>query len=161
MESIALTQRRFGARFAVPLAVSLLIAVPLGLWLVHTATRSSAGSGAHVSPLVSAVGLQERSGVRVVRVALTGENGLVDLRYQVVDAEKALSLHDAAAPPLLIDERTGGVVKDVLMGHTHTGTPKAGLTYYIIFLNSGTVLARGSRVTVQLGDARLPHVRVQ
>jgi hypothetical protein len=47
------------------------------------------------------------------------------------------------------------------MGHTHTGTPKVGLTYYIIFLNSGAVISKGGRVTVQLGNARLAHAPVQ
>jgi hypothetical protein len=156
-----MSQRRVAARLALPLAIAALTAAAVAAWLVYDATRSSAGSSAHFSPVVSTAGLAARSGVRVVRVALTGGDGLVDLRYQVVDAEKAVSLHAAATPPLLIDERTGAVVKDVLMGHRETGTPKAGLTYYIIFLNSGAVLAKGSRVTVQLGDARLAHVRVQ
>ena len=38
-------------------------------------------------PSVSAAGLAERSGVRLVRVAVTGGGGLLDLRYQVVDPD--------------------------------------------------------------------------
>jgi hypothetical protein len=47
------------------------------------------------------------------------------------------------------------------MGHTMGGTPKVGITYYLIYNNPGSVVQKDSRVTVQLGNARLPHVRVQ
>lgn len=115
----------------------------------------------HAAPLVTPAGLVQRSGVRVVRVAVTGDGGLVDLRYQVLDAEKAVAVHDTARPPLLIDERTGGIVGRLYMGHSHNQPPKLGLTYYLIFENPGELLRPGGRVTVRLGDARLPHVRVQ
>jgi hypothetical protein len=112
----------------------------------------------HAAPLVTPAGLVQRSGVRVVRVAGTRAG---DLRYQVLDAEKAVAVHDTARPPLLIDERTGGIVGRLYMGHSHNQPPKLGLTYYLIFENPGELLRPGGRVTVRLGDARLPHVRVQ
>ena len=112
-------------------------------------------------PAVSAAGLAERSGVRVVRVAATGGGGLLDLRYQVVDPQRAAGLHDAETPPALVDERTGLVISRLLMGHPHHGALKAGVTYYLVFGNPGNIVRRGGRVTVVLGDARLGHVPVQ
>ena len=111
--------------------------------------------------VVAPAGLAERAGVRVVRVSAIGAGGLVDLRYQVVDSEKANAVHDPTTPPLIVHERTGAVVARPLMGHIHSGRPKVGLTYYLIFENSGTIIRRGDRVTVRLGDARLAHVTVQ
>ena len=143
----------------------LALALALGLCAVGAAVlayalaRSSAGGRGHVPPAVSAAGLVERSGVRVIRVAVTGDGGLVDLRYQVVDADKAQTVHDL--PPLLIDEATGGVVMRPWMGHSHMNAPKLGISYFVLFENTGTLIRRGSRVTVQLGDARLEHVPVQ
>jgi hypothetical protein len=110
---------------------------------------------------VTAAGLAERSGVRVAQLAVSGAGGLVDLRYQVVDADKANGLHDPATPPLLIEERSGLLVNELLMGHEHKGRMKAGQSYYLIFVNPGNLVRRGTRMTVQLGDARLAHVRVQ
>jgi hypothetical protein len=117
--------------------------------------------GSTSPPIVSAAGLLQRSGVRIVRVTVSGDGGLVDLRYQVADSDKAAALHDPSTPPLVIDERTGGVVSRLFMGHTHSQPPKVGLTYYLIFENPGDLVRAGTKVSVQLGDARVEHVRVQ
>ena len=141
--------------------VALALAGGIPLLLSQLSRTSGQTQAAYSFPRVTPAGLVERSGVRVVRVAVSGEGGLLDLRYQVVDAEKAQSVHESATPPLLIDERTGGVVRQLLMGHIHSSPPKVGLTYYLIFNNPGDLVRRGGRVTVQLGDARLAHVPVQ
>jgi hypothetical protein len=111
-------------------------------------------------PAVPAAGLVDRSGVKITQVALTGEGGLVDLRFQVVDAARAASLHEAAHPPALVDEATGAVVNQVLMNHAHKGAFTPGVTYYLVFENPGNWLRHGSRVTVLLGDAQVEHVAV-
>ena len=112
-------------------------------------------------PAVHAAELQQRSGVRITQVALTGEGGLVDLRFQVMDAARAAALHDAAHPPALVDEATGAVVNQTLMNHAHTGAFTTGVTYYLVFENPGNWLHRGSAVTVLLGDAQVEHVAVR
>lgn len=129
------------------------------------------GSGAHTTapaqaspqapPVVDAAGLVRRSGVRVVHVALTGDGGLVDLRFQAIDPDKANVVHEPDYPPQLVDEQSGVVVSELLMGHRHSGRMLAGQTYYLIFSNPGNLVQRGDRVTVVLGDARLPHVLVE
>jgi hypothetical protein len=144
------------------LAAALLVATAIGggaAVAVYLLAHGSTPAPTHVPPLVDRAGLVERSGVKVVRVAVTGDGGLVDLRFKVVDQDKAASLHDW--PPLLVDETTGGVVNRPWMGHVHTHGVKLGVGYYVIFENTGMLIRPGSRVTVQLGDARLPHVPVQ
>ena len=141
------------------IAVALAAGIPL--LVSQLGGRSAPERAAHAFPSVSAAGLVERSGVRVARVAVSGAGGLIDLRYQVVDSQKAAAVHDPSTPPLLIDERSGAALGRMLMGHIHTNPPKVGLTYYLIFENSGAIVRPGSRVTVQLGDARLPHVTVR
>ena len=110
---------------------------------------------------VSPAQLAERSGIRVIRVAATGGGGLLDLRYEVVNPDAAAVLHDPKTPPALVDERSGLVIGQLLMGHMHKGRPKAGLTNYLIFMNPGDAVRRGDRVSVVLGPARLEHVRVR
>jgi hypothetical protein len=143
-----------------PLVTLLVLAVAAGLTAVVYALASPAADRGHVPPVVTAAGLVERSGVRLVHVAVTGAGGLVDLRYQVVDADKAQLVHDT--PPLLIEESTGGVVMRPWMGHMHmNASPKQGVTYFVLFENTGDLIRTGGTVTVQLGDARVAHVRVQ
>jgi hypothetical protein len=109
---------------------------------------------------VSAAGLVARSGVRVVRVSASGGGGLLDLRYEVVDPDTAAAVHDAATPPAIVDDRTGGVIAGLFMGHMHHGRAKAGVTYPLVFTNPGNAVRRGDRVSIVLGDARLAHVPV-
>ena len=112
-------------------------------------------------PAVSASGLAERSGVRLVRVAVTAGGGLLDLRYQVVDPSKAVTVHEAGTPPAIIDERTGLVLNRLLMGHAHQGPLKPAVSYYLVFENTGNWVNHGSEVTVLLGDAEVEHVVVK
>ena len=146
--------------------VGVLIAAGIGalaLWLPQRADGGSSVDPASTwqRPSVSASGLALRSGVRLVRVAVTGGGGLVDLRYQVVDPNKAVAVHETQTPPAIIDERTGLVLNRLLMGHAHQGQLKAAVSYYLIFENTGNWVRRGSKVTVLLGDAQVEHVVVK
>lgn len=112
-------------------------------------------------PVVTADGLLQTVGVRVTRVALSGDGGLLDMRFQVVDPDKAADLHDTSTPPALVDENSGQVIGRLLMGHAHSGTFKAGVTYYYVFEDPGGLVKRGHEVSVVLGPARVEHIRVQ
>jgi predicted phosphodiesterase len=113
-------------------------------------------------PVVDEAGLMEKSGVRIVYVAVTADGGLIDLRYQVIDPDKAATVHDEDTyPPTIIDESTGLVVDNLLMGHLHTREFNAGQTYYLIFENPGNLVRQGSTVSVLLGDAELDQVIVK
>jgi hypothetical protein len=134
--------------------------------LVVVLAVRAGGSGPaapQVRPLpapVTAAGLLQRSGVRVVRVASSGGGGLLDLRFQVVDPGRAGTLHDRSTPPAVVDEKSGAVLARLLMDHMPHGRPKAGVTYYMLFLNTGNLVRRGDLVGVVLGNARLAHVPV-
>jgi len=144
----------------------LAVAAGLVLWspLFSGGDRDAAENPVPVAwtrPAVSADDLAERSGVRITQVAVTGGGGLVDLRYQVVDPEKAAALHDATTPPAIVDEQSGLVVNDLLMGHSHSDPFKAGVTYYYVFNDPVNWVHRGSQVTVLLGNAQVEHVLVR
>ena len=144
----------------------VLVAAGIGVLALWLPQRSNGQTSAEPPPewqrpAVSASGLAERSGVRLVRVAVTGGGGLLDLRYQVVDPSKAVAVHEAQTPPAIIDERTGLVLNRLLMGHAHHGQLKPAVTYYLIFENTGNWVRRGSEVTVLLGDAQVEHVIVK
>jgi hypothetical protein len=136
----------------------------LALWLPQRSNGQTSADGPPPQwrrPAVSAPGLAERSGVRLIRVAVTGGGGLLDLRYQVVDPSKAVTVHEARTPPAIIDERTGLVLNRLLMGHAHHGQLKPAVSYYLIFENTGNWVRRGSEVTVLLGNAQVEHIVVK
>jgi UDP-2,3-diacylglucosamine pyrophosphatase LpxH len=60
-----------------------------------------------------------------------------------------------------VDESTHVVVDELLMGHSHKGALKPAQTYYLVFNNPGDLVRAGTRVTVQLGSARIAHVPVR
>ena len=148
--------------------------VTLGFWVttflrgkpVTAATSAPQEATAVVSlalqrPVVTEDGLVEASGVRIVYVAVTGGGGLLDLRFQVVDPDKANSVHDANNPPTIVAAVTGLVVNNLLMGHSHTGIFNAGQVYYLIFENPGSIIQSGDEVSVLLGNAEVDHVIVK
>lgn len=112
-------------------------------------------------PAVSGAGLVDRIGVKITQLAVTGDGGLIDLRYQVIDPDKASGLHDQSSPPAVVDERTGVVAHDLFMQHSHSAPFAFGETYYLVFDNPGNLVRRGGYVTVLLGDAQVDHVLVR
>jgi hypothetical protein len=147
--------------------IGLIAGTLLVVWIARSADPAAAP--ATTPPVdvswgrtaVDSAGLAQRSGVRITQVAVTGGGGLVDLRFQVLDPNLANTLHSQAAPPAVIDEKTGLVVRDLLMNHSHTEAFKAGVTYYLVFENPGGWVRRGSQVTVLLGSAEVRHVVVR
>ncbi|MER7132771.1 hypothetical protein [Streptosporangium saharense] len=118
------------------------------------------GGPAFDRPVVPVDRLADRAGIRLVRVTASGAGGLLDVRFQVVDPDRAQAVHHADTPPLVVDEATGLVVRQLYMGHAHTGELKPAVSYYLVFENSGNWVQPGSKVTVLLGDAQVQHVTV-
>lgn len=157
--------RRSRARLSGALVGVAAVALgALGIWQPgyrHEQAPPSAVPVAWARPAVPAAGLPGRSGVQITEVAVTGGGGLLDLRFRVLDPDKAHALHDPATPPAVVDERTGLVVDRLLMGHAHGDAFRAAATYYLIFENTANWIHRGSKVAVLLGDAEVDHVVVR
>jgi hypothetical protein len=145
--------------------VALVAAVAVPAYLVLHSSPAKVDENAAVAPskpvVLSGPAFTAKTGVEVAQVAVTGGGGLVDLRYRVVDPDKANAVHERQNPPGLVDEATGAPVWQLVMGHAHKGQLKAGVTYYLVFYNPDDVVKRGNLVTVQLGGARLQHVHVR
>jgi len=108
--------------------------------------------------------IEEQWGIKILPVHLTALDSLVDVRFKIIDAEKARPLTDLGAKPYLIDEATGG--KCDVPEYEKTGTlrakgkPKAGSNYFILF-NNATGMKSGSKVTVVIGDFKIEHLVVE
>ncbi len=102
----------------------------------------------------------EETGVKVTLVAVTASGGMIDLRFQVADPDKAIIVHDDERPPTIIDERTGKVITRPWHEHGDTDFHSA-IIYYVLLMNPDGIIEPGSIVTIQIGDMTLEHVRVQ
>jgi hypothetical protein len=152
---------RLGWSLAVVVLAAVVLSVPaaLALWLT-----SRGGGQARITSLTPTA-WEELTGVRIVRIAAVGGGGIVDLRFQVLDPDKALAVHDQKSPLTLVDEASGNVLRSAFHGRHSGGTAQVGLnagaTYYLLFANSAGALQRGDLASVTVGSNRLEHVPVQ
>jgi hypothetical protein len=102
--------------------------------------------------------IEDKFGVRFTFLAITADGGMVELRYRVVDEDKAANFgHYTETAPMIISEDTGDIIDVTIMGlHNHRVEP--GRTYYVLYRNTGGVLASGRPATIAVGDLELKHV---
>jgi len=160
---------------------AFLLLGALGYWMVSAlmspaaagpvAAPATAGQPAHhVSTAVpvdtkataSAKRFTALTGIQVLRVAVSGDGGILDLRYRVLDEKTTSSHKKHEAVPAIIDGTSGRVLTTQWMGHA--GVPLDSVrddrNYWMLFLNPSELVKSGDRVTVRLGHARLTGVTV-
>ncbi len=133
-----------------------------GLLLALTAL---AGCAAHrAAGAASGAG---EAGIRVEALRLSAAGTMLDLRYRVVDAERAAPLLDGRQRPALLDGRGArlGVPETPILGSlrqtARNGKVALDHTYFVLFANPGRYLKPGDRVTLVVGEARLAELTVQ
>jgi len=154
-----------GARRARPVVVVLaIVGLALGV-LVARGWRPDAGSSGRVDPAPQVVdmptsdAIEQTFGVRFTAVVLTASDGVLQLRYQVLDQSKAAALHDQGTFPYL---SAGGSTLDspAMAGHGHAADTPAGRSGSILLTNTGHVVHPGDEVTLHVGDLVLDHIPV-
>jgi hypothetical protein len=126
-------------------------------WRQHRASDIRNGT-----TLVTADGMAARYGIDIDLLAVTAAGGLVELRYQVVDPDKAAPLvHDPDLSPALVSEETGRTLVMSTPPHHHGTELQLGGTYFFLMANAETALHKGDDVTLIIGDARLEHLEMQ
>lgn len=113
----------------------------------------------------SVASLEDEWGIRVVGLRLTAGGRMLDFRYRVIDAEKALPVFSRKEKPRLVESTTGttlGVPTSTKIGPLrNSDKPIEGRDFFILFGNAGGVVKRGSRVSVVVGDFKLEDLVVQ
>jgi hypothetical protein len=137
-------------------ALALAIPGAFALWL------TSDGGSADGVRAVSRVAFEQETGVRIVRLAVVGGGGIVDVRFRILDPDKAISVQDKEGALTLVDEGSGKVLNTGFHG-THSGSTglDPAATYYMLFANNEGALESGDSASVRVGDVRLEHVPVQ
>jgi hypothetical protein len=135
----------------------LLLLLALAGWMI---TSQVVGNMAQERRVKAIAAFEEETGIRVVRLVRTAGGGIMDLQYQVVDPDKALIVHDADQPPMMLDEKSNLVFANPFHDHAARELHTA-VTYHELIMNGGGLLERGSKVTLKIGDSILEHLVVQ
>lgn len=155
------------ARPAQPITKFISIAIILAILLVVAIYVNNAYQALKPASLpkgtvtLSQSAFEEKYGLRVNLVAVTGAGGFVDLRLKIVDGEKArLLLTDKKNFPALFSEQ--GVT---LSAPEDTKSRKIEFissgNLFIMYPNSGNAIQRAESVTILFGDTALEPLIVK
>ena len=104
-------------------------------------------------------------GVDILGVKLVSSGAMLRFSYRVVDANRAKTLNDKKATPLLIDQKTNARLVVPTMEKVgqlrQSSTPENGREYWMLFSNKGSLVKPGSRVDVVIGNFRASGLIVQ
>jgi pyruvate/2-oxoglutarate dehydrogenase complex dihydrolipoamide acyltransferase (E2) component len=174
--------RKFDNRLAV---VTALLPLALGGCASHDTAQAAAAKPASTAPTAAAATpatappsaavpqaarpaprlpppsqLEAETGIQVAQVGLTAQGGLVDVRFKVLDAQKARALlsNPANVPTLIAGD------KPPLMA-PHQALKGArfskGQVFFILYPNVRRAVEPGMPVTVAMGPVRLGPVTAQ
>ena len=153
-----------GGRGAVFLASIMLICfVCGGCAKNNTPSNSKLETGKEYRASVRAV---DDLGIEVIAIRLTAAAHMLDLRYRVVDPDKAMPLFKEQIENYLIDESSGkslAVPVPAKVGPMRqtSGNPQKGKVYFTFFGNPNNLVKSGSKVTVVVGDYRIEGLTVE
>lgn len=97
-----------------------------------------------------------KNSIEIESIRLTAAGHYLDLRYRVLDAERANQVLGPGVKPTLIDEASGAVMAvptTAKLGSLRQtrGVQRPDRSYFVLFVNSARVIP-GSRVTAKIGD---------
>jgi hypothetical protein len=162
---------RPGRRTSARALVALLVIALLVAFVAWT-QRASAVQRVPHRPVPVNAGFEGRSGIRIDRVTVVGDGGLVDVRFTVLDTQKAHrfvgdSDHTTVgksklAPPTMYAPGRKVTVRDIASMHAHSEY-RAGQTYFLIYLNPGGKIRPGDLLDLAGGAAKdkYPGLRVE
>ncbi|MBN1355566.1 multicopper oxidase domain-containing protein [bacterium] len=128
---------------------------------IHSVPQQVSGSGS-THPDKAA----EQLGIQIEAIRRSADDHLLDVRFRVLDTEKASAMFDFRNEIALIHEKTGtrlmipNTPKAGKLRPTRRGTAE-GKTYFILFRNSGRLVRSGEAVTLIVGNTRIRHLNVQ
>lgn len=107
-------------------------------------------------------GLEATFGLRIESLTLAADGGLIDLRFRVVDGDRAASAihHEGPMELRVIRNQDGVEASRSWMGHQFHADLVPGRVYYELLVNEGGVFAPGDVVTLEFGKVRLENVRL-
>ena len=150
--------RTSGRRNMALVLAGAAVAIGAGVGVVGVVNADSGHRRPHVPESSDVEG---KAGIRVTRVSLAGDGGLLDVRYIVLDPSLATKwTGNTDKPPIMENERTSDKFDRVAaMRDGHDLRP--GQTYYLIYLNKDGNVHRGDKVDLNIAGTALTGVPVE
>jgi hypothetical protein len=148
---------RLGRRWTIA-AVAAIVAIIVAVGVTTVVLTSGDGSG---SGFPQNAAMESSLGVRISRVAVVGDGGLISVSYVVLDGEKASRFQtEVELRPTLTSEsgHHQKITRVAIMKQGHQ--LRAGQTYYLVYENRQGALHSGGHVSISVKDLRLRHVPV-
>jgi hypothetical protein len=131
------------------------------------ADKAAPAPAASSAAPASAVWVSEAFGVEVQGARLSASGYVIDLRYRVLDVDKARPLLDRKVLPVLIDETTGDrfyipqpPVVGALRQTSRNHMVAVGKTYFMIFANPDQRIKAGQTLALYIGDQSFGNLRI-
>ncbi len=104
--------------------------------------------------------LEADYGIRVRLIGVTAAGGLIDVRFKILDVEKAKILfNDPESLPKLIAEN--GTLVSIPADDLHEIVLKQDGIVFMLFPNAGGVIKPGTPVTIRFGEIELEPIMAQ
>ena len=125
-----------------------------------------AATPAEKAALMTPPGAVEDPGIRVESLRLTAADYMLDLRFRVTDAERAVPFLSRKTELQLVDTASGArlaVPNTPKLGRLRQVARKdmADRSYFMLFANPGRFLKAGSQVTLVAGDTHIGQLTVE
>ena len=111
--------------------------------------------------------IADQWGVKLISLSLSAAGYMMDLRFRVLDADKASSFFDHRIKPYVLAEQSNAKLpvpmanKVGAMRPTNRGKNiKSGKNYYMMFANPDRHVRSGDKVTLVIGDFKVEHLKV-
>jgi len=138
------------------------------LLLAWLSPLSDCRAGAPGEGLSEAPGLsdpEKKYGIQVLSLRPTALGQMLDLRFKVIDPEKAKPILEKKMKSYLVDQKIG---KTLIVPVTKSGPmrqttikPEAGRVYFTLFSNPGGFVKENSLVTLVIGDFKRDDIIVK
>ena len=151
------------SRFFYPAMMVTMLVIGVSSYQFGVLSAAAKHEPEHPLPetVINAQTLEEEYGIQMTLVAVTAAGGLVDVRYKVIDPEKAslLATEEDGIMPMVYVEN-GDLM---LMPDAHMRTQKliAGRMYFSLIPNAQNIVKRGSSVIVVFNDIALEPMITQ
>jgi hypothetical protein len=151
--------KRQTANFILFMLVSLLgIVFFIGLVWTAMALEPASQSSSDSSQPVRFLGIkefEERFGVQIVLIAVAAGGDMVDLRFRVLNAEKARTVLQGGGASLALKVVDGDLTLLMPEGAMNTTRLQNGAEYYLLFGNPRGAIKPGTLIIVSIGDSYL------
>lgn len=109
--------------------------------------------------------LKRQWGIEVVFVRQTSAGYMLEFRYKVIDAEKALPLFERQTKPILTHVETGAQMVVPTPAKTgalrNSNLPQEGRIYWMFFANPGKFVEVGDEVAIDIGKFHIDGLIVE